>query len=254
MKNLETLKYEGSPITFESKDCKMMVNATQMAKAFPRKRLNDILESKEMIEYLQARNPETEISASTDSQFVKIIKGGIPSLQGTWVDEKVALRIAQKLSPKFAVWVDDRVGELLKYGATAINPEDLLNPDFIINLATQLKESRINEAKLNAKITKDKPKVDVYNKLIESDVAIPIGQFAKMVGWGQNNLFKKLREDKYLMSNGVRRNTPYQKYIDSKLFEVKERVISLPNDETVIKYQTLMLPKGQEYFSKILSN
>ena len=62
------------------------------------------------------------------------------TLQGTWLHEDVALEFARWLDPKFATWCNARIKELLKYGATALNPEDLLNPDFIIKLATQRKK------------------------------------------------------------------------------------------------------------------
>jgi len=55
------------------------------------------------------------------------------------LQEDVTLEFARWLDPKFAIWFNARIKELLKYGATALNPEDLLNPDFIIKLATQSK-------------------------------------------------------------------------------------------------------------------
>lgn len=65
--------------------------------------------------------------------------------------EDVALEFSRWLSPSFAIWCNDRIKELLKFGATALNPYDLLNPDFIIRLATELKDERAQKKILEAR-------------------------------------------------------------------------------------------------------
>ena len=75
------------------------------------------------------------------------------------------------------------------------------------------------------KIEQDKPLVDFANTIAESSDSIDMGKFAKLVKdenvfkGGRNKLFEHLRNEKYLM----RDNTPYQKYIDMGIFEVKEQ-------------------------------
>src|SRR5690554_6851238 len=52
--NLKVFEYEGKNITFElGSDSDVVVNLTEIAKAFPRKSLSHILNSKEMLDYLQ---------------------------------------------------------------------------------------------------------------------------------------------------------------------------------------------------------
>ena len=46
------------------------------------------------------------------SELVVVIKGGEPSLQGTWLHEDLALPFAQWLSPKFYIWCNDHIKEL----------------------------------------------------------------------------------------------------------------------------------------------
>lgn len=48
------------------------------------------------------------------------MQGGTPELQGTWMDEKLALKFAAWLSPYFELWVYDRIEELLLTGRTEI--------------------------------------------------------------------------------------------------------------------------------------
>jgi len=51
---------------------------------------------------------------------VEIFQGGEPSTQGTWVDRRVAMRLAQWLSPEFAIQVDEWVVELMERGTVSI--------------------------------------------------------------------------------------------------------------------------------------
>lgn len=98
----------------------------------------------------------------------------------------------------------------------------------------------------NSEILELKPKAELAQTLMESEQSITIGQFAKSTGLiGQNKLFELLRQQKYLMALGDRRNTPYQIYIDQGLFEVIEKPFKR-GDMNGIGFQTLITPKGQE--------
>ena len=82
MANIE--KYEGYPITFENKDGKMMVNATQMGKAFGKKPSN-------WLRTEQANGIINAVSASQKCEptdLVVVINGGDD--YGTWMHEDVA--------------------------------------------------------------------------------------------------------------------------------------------------------------------
>src|SRR5690554_2561033 len=109
--NLKVFEYEGKNITFDLGNGDVMVNVTEVARAFPNKNLTQILNSKEMLEYLQelgkGLDPKLQIYSLADSQYVKVVRGG--NNNGTWVHQRVAIRVAQKLSPKFSVWVDERL-------------------------------------------------------------------------------------------------------------------------------------------------
>ena len=48
----------------------------------------------------------------TSADLVTVIKGGNGE-QGTWMHEDVALEFARWLSPKFAIWCNRRIKELL---------------------------------------------------------------------------------------------------------------------------------------------
>jgi phage antirepressor YoqD-like protein len=132
---------------------------------------------------------------------------------GTWMHEDVALEFARWLSPEFAIWCNDRIKELMRHGMTAL-PETLeqmiANPDLVIALATQLKESR-------QKIAELQPKADFVAEVFEAKDLLSVGTVAKMLGTGQNRLFKELRGRRVLKYN----NQPYQTFIDRGYFVCK---------------------------------
>lgn len=253
----EIFNYNGAAITFKSGD-NIMVNATEVLKAFPNKRMSDFNSAKSTKNYISALSTETGIPTSALYQAVK--GGNDKNNQGTWLQEDLALYFAQWISPEFHIWCNARIKELLKIGVTAINPDDLLDPDLMIKYLTMLKESRENEAKAveankaaHRQIEKQAPKVEFANRILSSKTNIEIGQFAKVIGIGRNKLFEYMREDKILMSRGSYRNVPYQQHIDNGHFEVTETAWSNRNGESGISFKTVVTPKGQMFLEKKIS-
>lgn len=141
MNDSKTFIYEGSPVTFQIGEA-TMVNATEMAKPFGKRPvdwLNNQYTKGFLIDLAEVRN-------LTSADLVRVIKGGNDkNAQGTWFHEDVALEFARWLSPQFAIWCNDRIKELMKYGVTA-TPQTidsvLADPDNAIRLLTALKEER----------------------------------------------------------------------------------------------------------------
>lgn len=127
-KELQVFDYEGKPITFDFKDGQKMVNATEMRKAFPSKKVNDFLrlkQTKEFIKVLESRDGNSR--HGNKYKAFRVIQGGTPELQGTWMDERLALKFAGWLNAHFELWVYDRILELLSTGKTEINPKPIAN-------------------------------------------------------------------------------------------------------------------------------
>lgn len=156
---------------------------------------------------------------------------------------------------KFQDWVcEDILPSIRKHGAY-MTPDTLekaiLSPDFIIKLATNLKEEqtkRIAAEKENANL---KPKAALMDKIIDSGEKIDIGQTAKILGlpYGRNTLFKKLRELGVFFKN---RNEPKQEYVDRKYFEVKEQWIERNTHDSFVVVKVLVTQKGLEFINKLL--
>lgn len=86
----------------------MTVNATQMAKPFG-KLVGGWLRLESTKEFLNALSADMRIHTSA---LIQTVKGGNGE-QGTWMHEDVALEFARWLSPKFAIWCNRRIKELL---------------------------------------------------------------------------------------------------------------------------------------------
>lgn len=110
--------YNGINVRMRKMNGYILVCLTDFARLFPDKNLSTIINSKEITDYV---NRLSEIKNFISTDLLQIIKGGNVSQQGTWAHQKIALRVAQKLSTDFAIWVDDKIEELLTTGNTSIS-------------------------------------------------------------------------------------------------------------------------------------
>lgn len=246
--------YKGSKISFTNGK-NVMVNATEMAKTFG-KRPAKWLELPSTKEFLAAL---TDVRKS-DFALIQTDKGGISGGGGTWMHEDVALEFARWLSPAFAIWCNDRIKELLKYGMTATQPtldEMVNNPDLVIRIATQLKQEREEKARLEAEnkriIEETAPAVTFTQAVSGSASSCLIGELAKLIDqngypMGEKRLFKWLRENGYLGTKGERYNIPNQRYIEQGLFELKKGTRSGNNGVMYTTITPKVTGKGQIYF------
>lgn len=120
MTKITKFNYEGQFISFEFADGIKLINATEMAKPF-KKRVNNFLQNKQTKEYIKLLESRYWNSSNGKKREVlRIVQGGQPELQGTWMDEKLALKFAAWLSAPFELWVYDRIDELLKTGKSEL--------------------------------------------------------------------------------------------------------------------------------------
>ena len=103
-------------------------------------------------------------------------------------------------------------------------------------------------AQLENKIQEDAPKVAFAEQIATTANAISVRKFAKIlhdenIPLGEKKLFVWLREKGYLMPN----NEPYQKYVDSGYFEIRQGTYKTSYGEKSYT-QTLITGKGQIYF------
>lgn len=182
--------------------------------------------------------------------------------QAKFIDEGNLYRLIthSKLpnAERFESWVFDEVlPTIRKHGAYMTDDtleKALTSPDFLIQLATNLKEEQAKRKALELRIEADKPKVVFADAVSVANTSILIGELAKIlkqngVKTGQNRLFEYLRTNGYLISRrGSDRNMPTQKAMEMGLFEIKETVVSHSDGHTTINKTPKITGKGQQYF------
>lgn len=80
-----------------------MVNATDMIKAFPGKRMNNFLRQKHINEYIETIKTDAPNSASPQNQPLITRKGGVN--QGTWIHKYLAYEFASWLNPRYRLFI-----------------------------------------------------------------------------------------------------------------------------------------------------
>lgn len=205
MPDIQIFNYNGNSVTFRKGDS-VMVNATEMAKPFG-KFSKDWLANKGTVDFLNTLSAVRGISLT---ELVKVVQGGTPQEQGTWMHEDVAMEFARWLSPKFAIWCNDRIKELIQVGFTATPAAleaMLANPDLVIGMATQLKQLRAENAEqqkllvaqteqirdLNAANEEMRVKVSYYDQILASKSTVTTTQIAQDYGMSAKKFNIELR-------------------------------------------------------------
>jgi phage antirepressor YoqD-like protein len=246
MSEMVNYQYEGNNITFQMSDGDVMVNLTQMAKPF----------GKDPYGFLRTEQTKLFIEALSEKVtpqicVVNVQNGG--QNPGTWAHQKLALKFAAWLNPRFELWVYDRIEELVKHGFTATPAtldEMIANPDLLIGLATKLKEERNARAIAEKLVGQLKPKAELMDRVLDTDEKIDVGQAAKILQlpFGRNTLFVELRKKGVFFAN---RNEPKQQYINAGYFQLREQYIERNNHDGFVVVKVLVTQKGLSFLSTL---
>ncbi|WNO30032.1 antirepressor protein [Oceanotoga phage vB_OteS-UFV02] len=146
---------------------------------------------------------------------------------------------------QFKRWVTSEVlPSIRKHGAymtEATLERAITDPDFLIQLATQLKieQQRRKELEIDNKVMK--PKADYFDDLVDKKLLTNFRDTAKELGIGQKKLITWLLDNGYLYRDTKKNLKAYQCYIDKGLFEYKDFVKG-----GFSSTQTLVTVKGKE--------
>lgn len=126
-------------------------------------------------------------------------------------------------------------------------------PDFLIRLATQIKQERAEKEKAQAQVERMRPKALFADAVETSKTSILVGDLAKVlkgngVDIGGTRLFAWLRDNGWLMKTGSSRNMPTQKSMELGLFEIKETTVVHSDGHTTINKTPKVTGKGQTFF------
>lgn len=130
--------------------------------------------------------------------------------------------------------------------APVFDPTQLTRAE-ILQIALNAEEERLA---LEAKNKVLEPKAEAYDTFLDASGSYSVGAVAKMLGLGQNTLFRELRNRGVLISKGALRNTPYQRYMG--YFEVKAYEYERKNGESGTSYTTLVQPAGIDFIRRKL--
>ena len=193
-----------------------------------------------------------------------ITKRYTPTKSGTqemnFIPEGDIYRLAAKSelpgADKFESWIFDEVlPSIHKHGAY-MTPETLeaaiMNPDTLIKIATALKDEQEKRKALeiaNSELTVDnqimKPKADYFDEIVDRNLLTNFRETAKQLNVPPKKFVSFLIEKKYAYRDKKGKLQPYQQYVESGLFSLKECL----NEKTGWGgTQTLITPKGRETF------
>ena len=229
---------------------------------------------KDVCDALALSNPSRVASRLDDDEIAKFDLGPNSELgrgmntEANIVNEaglyKIILRSDKPEAKEFQRWVTHEVlPSIRRHGAymtDEVIERTLTDPDYLIRLATQLKEQRAVIAEQRATLDEQAPKVLFADAVSASQSSILVGQLAKIISQngveiGQKRLFAWLRDNHYLSSRrGDDYNMPLQRYVEQGLFQIKESSHTNPDGVTFTTRTVKVTGKGQTYFvNKFLS-
>lgn len=225
---------------------------------------------KDITDVLEYRNGSRDINRHVDEldRRKEMVNDGNQLKETILVNESglYSLIFSSKMgkAKEFKRWVTSEVlPTIRKHGAymsEEVIEKTLTDPDYLIRLATNLKEERAKRMLAEAEVTRNKPKVLFADTVAASQNSCLVGELAKLISQeairsgrsdikiGQNKLFAWLRNEGYLCKSGERKNQPRQQYIDQGLFEIKKGSYVDSNGALINTSTPKVTGKGQIYF------
>lgn len=180
--------------------------------------------------YMTSQNKEALMYELDEEQSICLVSGYDVKMRMAIIKEWKALKEA---NDPMAIMGSMNSNQITLFARTAVE----------LAKETKAKESALIQ------IEYQKPKVEVYDQIVESDGLYDMNTAAKLLGVGRNKLYELLRKNHILQSGKFKKNHPYQQYIDSGYFELKMSGIS---DGFIT--QTFVTPKGVTWLAKKIQN
>lgn len=217
------------------------------------------------IDYSKSGNGSFNISQmlssiDEDEKLVSIMLVGGQNRNITFLTEdglyEVLMQSRKPIAKQFKKEVKIILKSVRKHGAymtTETLEKAITSPDFLIRLATELKNEQEQRRELETKIETDKPFTLLGNAVSSSKGSILVRELSKLlnqngIDTGEKRLYSWLRDNGFIIKKkGSDYNLPTQKSMNLGLMEVKETVVN-KWDGNEIKSTTKITGKGQEYF------
>ncbi|PAE21996.1 phage repressor protein/antirepressor Ant [Bacillus sp. 7504-2] len=215
---------------------------------------------KDVCDVLEVSNPSKAVSRLDEDERsnFKLGRQGEVNIINESGLYSLVLSSRKPEAKEFKRWVTHEViPSIRKHGAYMTDQtleKALTSPDFLIKLATNLKEEQVRRLEAEQKVKEQKPKVLFADAVETSQSSILVGELAKIlkqngVEIGQKRLFEWLRDTGYLIKKiGEEFNNPTQKSMELGLFEIKKSAINNPDGSIRVTKTPKVTGKGQVYF------
>lgn len=218
---------------------------------------------KDCMSILDLGNPTETVKMFDDDEFstTEVIDSIGRRQQAYIISEpglyRLVMRSRKPEAKEFQRWVTHEVlPSIRKHGAYMTEStleKAVTEPDFLIRLATQIKQERAEKEKAQAQVERMRPKALFADAVETSKTSILVGDLAKVlkgngVDIGGTRLFAWLRDNGWLMKTGSSRNMPTQKSMELGLFEIKETTVVHSDGHTTINKTPKVTGKGQTFF------
>lgn len=264
--------YEGTPISFSNADG-VMVNATQMAKVFG-KLPADFLKTKQTKTFLKELSVMKKIITA---DLVKVVQGG--DTQGTWMHKNVAMEFARWLSPKFAIWCNDRIEELLRSGVTSVttstesrdDDETLFNAMQILQRRLEEKERRLQEKEQRLQLASTTieqqgqriveqrneiatltPMADYTREVLQSTSTFTLTQVAKDLGLRSVMVLTEFCREARILYRQSGQWLPTARYSGKGFFETRTAKYVKSDNTIGTSLSTVVTEKGRVMLRKMM--
>jgi phage antirepressor YoqD-like protein len=97
-------------------------------------------------------------------------------------------------------------------------------------------------------LTVAQPKIEFHDSVVASEGTMTMTEAAKSLGIGRNLMFAMLRDEGILCKD----NTPIQKYLDQKWFEVETYTYKRKNGDEYLSSKTVVTGKGMTKLEVVL--
>lgn len=220
--------------------------------------------AKDVCDILGLKNSRKAIADLDDDEKNTVtISDGIPGNPNkTVISEaglyKLIMRSRKPEARDFQRWVAHEVlPTIRKHGAYMSEQtieRTLTDPDYLIRLATQLKNEKEARVKAEAQLEEAQPQILLAQCVQGSETSIPVSDMAKIlhtngVNIGVNAFYDLLRDTGFLCSTGVRRNLPTARSIRMGIMEIKETPY-YRGSHLLISRTAKITGRGQAFFIK----
>ena len=241
--------FEGNQVEVFEYNGEVLFNPKDVAKCLDIKNVNDNISRMNKNQVRKLTNKD--ISKVGYSDFRKLHNTGENFLTEAGV-YKLMFKSHKEAAERFQDWVTDEVlPSIRKTGGYLGNTKELSEEEIMAKAFMIAQKTIENQKK---QLEEQKPKVIFADALASSKGTILIRELAKIlkqngIDIGEKRLYKWLRDNGYLIKQkGADYNTPTQRAMNLKLFEVKETNINTSDGTIIISKTTKVTGKGQIYF------